>query len=407
MKTIYLKGISLLFAVILLSVTLNAQSYPATLDNPENGTFTVTPPLPADGKYTSGTVVTVNATPAPGYVLDAIYYAVPGRWGKMYHESQTDGFKITIDQAKNIGATFIKKDRYPNINITHNVVYAKPGVKELKYDVYSPKGAKNLPVIVIIHGGGWASNDEDIMRGMAKELTKDGKFVVFSIDYRWIQKTDGDEKGNSMANLIEDVFGAVAHIMEHAKEYGGDPSRIALTGDSAGGHLAAACANMPGKIGSGGFGKTEGVFEFMPVYLPKNKTVEQVRSELMKSIIATAPSYGVFGGDLLNHFSEDPNADDTWKNHIAPLNSIPNAAERQVPHYLIRGTMDFLIRDEGVKQYVDALVKAGQRVEYVQVGGAGHAFFDWKPDAQTKATFEKYGVFYIADMKAFFEDVLY
>lgn len=397
------------FAIITL-LNFNAvysQSYSVTLDPADNGTFTVNLPLPADGKYPAGTVVTVKATPAPGYILDALYYSVPGRWGKMYHESQTDGFKVTIDQDKHIGASFIPKNRYADINITHNVVYAKPGVKELKYDVYSPKGAKNLPIIIIIHGGGWATNDEDIMRGMAKELTKDGKFVVFSIDYRWVQKLDGDTKNNTMANLIEDVYGAIAHIMEHAKEYGGDPSRIALTGDSAGGHLSAACANMTDRIGAGGFGKTQGVFEFMPVYLPKNKTVEQVRSEMMKSVIAVAPSYGVFGGQLLNHYSDDPNADESWRDAIAPLNHIPNAAERPVPHYLIRGTMDFLITDDAVKEYVNALVKAGQRVEYVQVGGAGHAFFDWKPDPQTKATFEKFGVYYIADMKRFFEDVMY
>jgi acetyl esterase len=394
-------------AALLISNAMIAQSYIVTLDPAENGTYTVNPPLPADGKYPAGTEVTVKASPAPGYILDAIYFSVPGRWGNMYHESQTNGFKVTINQAKHIGASFIKSDRYPELNITHNVVYAKPGVKELKYDVYSPKGAKNLPVIIIIHGGGWSTNDEDVMRGMARELTKDGKFVVFSIDYRWVQKLDGDETGNTMANLIEDVFGAIAHIMEHAKEYGGDPTRIALTGDSAGGHLSAACANMPNKIGNSGFGKIEGVFEFKPVYIPKNMTIEQLRTEMTQSILAVAPSYGVFGGNMLNHFALDPNANDTWKNGIAPINNIPNAAERQIPQYLIRGTMDFLIKDEMVKEYVDALVKAGQRVEYIQVGGAGHAFFDWKPDTQTKATFEKYAVYYIADMKLFFEDTLY
>ncbi|HLO59138.1 MAG TPA: alpha/beta hydrolase [Bacteroidales bacterium] len=398
------------FAFILLAVGFTGlfaqQKFAVIMDKPVNGTVKITPELPADGKYPSGTVVTVKAIPDPGFVLDAVYYTIPGIWGQMYHESQTDGFKITIDQEKHLGASFIEKNAYPDINITHNVVYAKPGIKALKYDVYSPKGAKNLPVIIIIHGGGWMANDEDIMRGMAKELTKDGKFVVFSIDYRWVDKGDGDAQGNTTANLIEDVFGAIAHIMEHAAEYGGDASRIALTGDSAGGHLSAAAANMPNKIGSGGFGKTAGVFEFMPVYIPKNKTLDQLRSEMMKSIKAAAPSYGVFGGNLLN--PHDPAATDkSWSEAIAPLSNIPNASERQVPQYLIRGTMDGLITDAEVKKYVDALVKAGQRVEYVQVGGAGHAFFDWKPDETTKATFKKYGVYYIAEMKAFFESVLY
>ena len=46
------------------------------------------------------------------------------------------------------------------------------------------KGAKGLPCIVIIHGGGWSSNNEDIMRGLARELVKGGRYVVFSIDYQ-------------------------------------------------------------------------------------------------------------------------------------------------------------------------------------------------------------------------------
>jgi acetyl esterase/lipase len=195
--------------------------------------------------------------------------------------------------------------------------------------------------------------------------------------------------------------------MEHAAEYGGDPTRIGLTGDSAGGHLSAAASLMPNMIGNGGFGKTPGVFEFMPSYLPRNKTVEQVRTEIMASIKAAAPSYGVFGGNMLNHYSDDPNANDTWKDAVAPVSHIPNAAERSVPQYLTRGTNDFLIKDEMVKSFVDALVKAGQRAQYVQVGGVGHAFFDWKPDAQTKATFYKYGVYYAAEMKAFFTSVMY
>jgi len=291
--------------------------------------------------------------------------------------------------------------------VIQDVVYAKPGIKILKYDVYTPKGAKNLPMIVIIHGGGWRTNTEDIMRGMARELTRNGKYVVCSIDYRWAQKLDGDVVGNTMADLIGDVYGAIAHIMEHAVEYGGDPTKVAVTGDSAGGHLSAVAANMSDRIGTGGFGNTPGVFEFMPSYIPKDKTIEEVKAEMISAIRAAAPSYGVFAGDLLNHYSDDPAADDSWKDAIAPIHHIPNIRERAIPHYLIRGTEDPIIKDEAVKSYMDALVKAGQRVEYVQVGGANHAFFDWKPDEQTKATFAEYGVYYCREMEAFFNSIFY
>jgi acetyl esterase/lipase len=325
----------------------------------------------------------------------------------MYHEGMTREFKVTIDQDKRIGASFIEESAVSHINVTHDVVYAKPGVKPLKYDVYSPKGARNLPIIVIIHGGGWNANDEDIMRGLARELTRGGRFVAASIDYRWSAKSDGDATNNTMANLIEDVFGAVAHIMEHATAYGGDPTRIGLTGDSAGGHLAAFASLATTMIGSRGFGREAGVFEFKPTYLPKNKSLDQVRTDMTAAIKAAAPSYGVFGPSNLNTYAEDAAADAAWRDAIAPLTHIPKAAERSVPQYLTRGTQDRLISNAMVTEFVDALVKAGQRVEYVQVGGAGHAFFDWKPDANTKATFAKYGVYYAAEMKAFFGSVLY
>jgi len=147
------------------------------------------------------------------------------------------------------------------------------------------------------------------------------------------------------------------------------------------------------------------VFEFMPSYLPKGKTVEQVREDMTKAIKAAAPSYGVFGAAMLNAYSDNPSADQTWKEAIAPLSHIPPATERAVPQFLVRGTRDPLITDAAVKEFVDALVKAGQRAEYVQVGGASHAFFDWKPDDNTKATFARYGVYYAAAMKAFFQSV--
>ena len=75
----------------------------------------------------------------------------------------------------------------------------------------------------------------------------------------------------------------------------------------------------------------------------------------------------------------------------------------QFPSYCLE---DPLIKDEQVKKYMNALVKAGQRVEYIQVGGATHAFLDWKPDAKTQETFYKYGKYHTHQMLLFFDDVL-
>ncbi len=401
------------FAAIALSLaaaaSVNAQgtSFAVTLIPSVHGKVQVTPALPADGKVAAGTVVTLTATPDAGYALDSTWYSVRGSFGQMFHEGTTAEYKVTIDQDKQLGASFVDAAVVKDLVVTNNVVYAKPGVKPLKYDVYSPKGARNLPIIVIIHGGGWTANDEDVMRGLARELTKGGKFVAVSMDYRWAGKNDGDATSNTMANLVEDVFGGIAHIMEHAAAYGGDATRIGVTGDSAGGHLSAVASLMPNMIGSRGFGKTPGVFEFMPSYLPKGKTAEQVRDEMVKAIKAGAPSYGVFASASLKSYSDDPAADQKWVDAIAPILHIPAATERAVPEFLTRGTNDRLIPDAAVKDFTDALVKAGQRAEYIQVGGANHAFFDWKPNEQTKATFAKYGVYYAAAMREFFLSVLY
>ncbi len=389
------------------SLTAQTGPFTVTLVPPIHGKVTVTPALPADGKLPAGSVITLTATPDPGYALDSTWYTVPGQFGQMPHEAPTPEFKVTIGQNTQVGASFIEQSAVKDLKVINNVVYAKPGVKTLKYDVYSPKGASNLPIIVIIHGGGWTANDEDVMRGLARELTKGGKFVAVSMDYRWAGKADGDTANNTMADLVDDVFGGIAHIMEHAKEYGGDPTRIGVTGDSAGGHLSAVASLMPNMIGSHGFGKTPGVYEFMPTYMPKNKTVEQVRDEMMKAIKAGAPSYGVFSPAQLRTYEEDPAAAKVDVNGIAPLLHIPQATERAVPEFLTRGTNDRLISDTSVKEFTDALVKAGQRAEYIQVGGANHAFFDWKPDERTKATFAKYGVYYAAAMRNFFLSVLY
>jgi pimeloyl-ACP methyl ester carboxylesterase len=137
-------------------------------------------------------------------------------------------------------------------------------------------------------------------------------------------------------------------------------------------------------------------------------TLAGVRAALSEGIRAAAPSYGVFSAEALGGANErlggTPLSEDAVR-AIAPGAQIPSADRRSVPQFLLRGTEDPLIRFEEVDSYASALKAAGQKAVHVEVEGAGHAFFDWKPDAETKATFERYGVKYAGEMKAFFDSV--
>ena len=401
--------LSLLAAV---SVQGQDNTFTVTVRQPEHGRLTFSETIPADGRLPAGSQLRVSATPDPGYTLDSLYHEVPGIFGTMYRESMTGETVISIDQDMAISALFLPEEAFAGFTVQQDIVYAQPGVKALDYDIWRPDNAVDLPIIVIIHGGGWRANTEDIMRGMAREIVRTGHYVVASIDYRWIGTADGDAQPNTMDDLINDVFGAIAHIQAHAADYGGDPTHIGVTGDSAGGHLSAVAATMGQLIGDGGFGTTAGVYEFMPSYLPAGKSVAEVRHDIMTAVQAAAPSYGVFSSESYNGgpgltWSPDDSNTASKAFAISPINFIPEEAERAVPHYLTRGTADPLISDTMVTEYVKALSARHQLVRYDQVPHASHAFFDWKPDARTRGVFMDIGVTYIEKMTAFFDEIFY
>ena len=225
MKKIFLT----ILAGLALATACNAQqTFKVKVDQPAHGRVTVTPEIPEDGVVAAGTVLNVKVEVTDeGWAFESGYYLSisKGMFYPTYKESMASEFQVKVEEnIMSLGASIIEEWRYDGYKVVSDVVYAQPGVKPLKYDVYIPDGAKNLPGIIIIHGGGWNSNNEDIMRGLARELIKGGKYVVASIDYRWIANMDGDQTPNQMHQLIEDCYGAVLHIQEHAAEYGMDPT---------------------------------------------------------------------------------------------------------------------------------------------------------------------------------------
>ena len=396
-------------AALTAGTALQAQdTFRIRVEQPAHGKVTVTPAIPESGLVPAGTVLKVKVDVTdPGWVFDSGYElsVTGGMFYPTYKESMSPEFTVKVDHPiMSIGASIIEAERLQGYKTIQDVVYAQPGVKPLKYDVFIPDGAKKLPCIVIIHGGGWASNSEDIMRGLARELIKGGKYVVASIDYRWLNTGDGDAKPNQMHQLIEDCYGAILHIQEHAAEYGVNPDKIAVTGDSAGGHLSACMIDMIERVGDGGFGIQKGVYEFLPTYMPKGMSAKQAKKSL-RAIKAAAPSYGVFDLGTLVRFAE--NYEPLGLVAITPECNIQHADIREMPQYMVLGTLDRTVGRQPMEEYLLRLKGRNQDARLDIVDGASHAFFDWKPDQRTKDTFAKYGVPYAAKMQAFFDEVFY
>ncbi len=104
--------------------------------------------------------------------------------------------------------------------------------------VYTPKhGSGPLPVVVYYHGGGWVIADKDVYDAGARAISKMANAVVLSVDYR-----QGPEHKFPAAH--DDAYAAYEWALKNAASIGGDPRRVALAGESAGGGLAGATAIM-------------------------------------------------------------------------------------------------------------------------------------------------------------------
>ena len=115
--------------------------------------------------------------------------------------------------------------------IKRDIPYANPAHERQVLDVYSPRDAKNLPVVFWIHGGGWQGGDKSGVQSKPQAFMDKG-FVFVSTNYRLLPNVD-------MATIVRDVAKSIRWVHEHIAEYGGDPQRLFIMGHSAGAQLAA------------------------------------------------------------------------------------------------------------------------------------------------------------------------
>src|SRR5438309_9294286 len=123
-----------------------------------------------------------------------------------------------------------------------NITYVTASNFEAKLDLYVTRTPeKPLPTMIWIHGGGWTGGVKENRAFVILPYLDAGMNVV-NVEYRLAKVANAPA-------AVEDCRCALRWVIQHAKEYGIDVERIAVTGDSAGGHLALMTGMLPASAG--------------------------------------------------------------------------------------------------------------------------------------------------------------
>lgn len=158
--------------------------------------------------------------------------AITGLVGALFETSAKLGARLPLARPARYG-----------VMVDKDIAYGNSGEAAHLLDVYRPTGLEgSAPVVIYIHGGGFRILSKDTHWVMAIEFARRG-YVVFSINYRLAP-------AHPYPAAAEDACDAYRWVVAHAAEYGGDPGRIAVAGESAGANLstvvaAAACYRRP------------------------------------------------------------------------------------------------------------------------------------------------------------------
>lgn len=225
--------------------------------------------------------------------------------------------------------------------------------------VYSPDAPFPVPSIVYFHGGGFVVGDLDTCDSLARRLCNDVGAVVVSVDYRLAPE-------HPFPAAVEDAEASVRWVVAHVSDYGGDPARVAVAGDSAGANLAATAAQL---VTADGIQLAAQLLAYPPTDPGGDypSTAENAEGYFL-----TRADMGWFFARYLGMDLDDP--------RVAQLSADPRVAPLRAPSLtglpptiVVTGEFDPL-RDEG-NAYAAALAAAGVHVEHRQFAGLIHGFW--------------------------------
>jgi acetyl esterase/lipase len=116
-------------------------------------------------------------------------------------------------------------------DVKRDVRYADSTHERHVLDIYSPPGARNLPVVFWIHGGGWQTGDKTSVQ-IKPQFFVGKKMVFVSTNYRLLPDVD-------MGTIVRDIAKSIRWVHDNIAKHGGDPQRMLVMGHSAGAQLAA------------------------------------------------------------------------------------------------------------------------------------------------------------------------
>jgi acetyl esterase/lipase len=246
------------------------------------------------------------------------------------------------------------------VEATLNLDYCGDGSGRHRLDVYRSRLASpdRAPVMVYVHGGAWVIGDKrEQGKPMMFELVARG-WVCVAINYRLSPKA-------TWPDHVVDVKRALVWVKEHIAEYGGDPSFVALSGGSAGGHLSALAALSVGDA------------RFQPGFEEKDTSVQACVPFYGVMDLTSSPEASRFGHGLVEMLEKtvmkvkESDHPDVFEDASPTFRVRADAP----PFFVLHGANDTLVPVETARTFVTRLRGVSREpVAYAELPLAQHAF---------------------------------
>jgi len=239
-----------------------------------------------------------------------------------------------------------------SVTSTTDIVYATHSTGPLHLDLHRPAGKGRAPVVVFLHGGGWARGERPKSWTGFRRFV-DAGYAVVSVQYRL--------SGTARAPAaVQDARCAMAWVAREADRYQLDPARVVVMGSSAGGHLALLAGMLGNKsdIDVPACGPVPRAAAILDFYAPSDLRPESVGAW-------HSPSITKWIGD-------GPDAAAL----AARMSPVTLVRKGQPPVFIVHGDADDVVPIQSSQLLKAALDKAGVPSEFHIVPGGGHGQFE-------------------------------